>query len=201
VDITAFDQITKRFATAASRREAMRTVLGATLAGSLTLLGLLPEADAKKRKRPGKKKKRQNKGQLPPPGPACPAVQFIDGVCCPTERIFVKCPDVCLCEADPDFCCATSGQLPPNCPTGADTAPALCCPGPNVCGDVCCDPWMESCAAGQCQCNPENQCGAHCCDPRFFACNTTTQVCDCILPNPLDCPSGSGGFLRVRRLP
>lgn len=197
---TAFDLITKHLARLASRRGALRTALGASLVGTLPL-SKLAEARSRKRKKPGKKKKRPTTG---PPGPGgggatCPATQTIDGVCCPPAQIFVKCPDVCLCEANQNFCCATSSQVPVNCPADPNIAPALCCPAADVCGDVCCDPWQEHCDAGECRCQPANQCGPHCCDPRFFSCNVAEQRCECILPDPLDCPSGTGGFVRVRR--
>jgi hypothetical protein len=204
---TTFDSITALLVTRISRRGGLRAILGATLTGFLSLPGRL-DVDAKKHKRRGKKK---NPHPVVPPSPAvppsppsggaCPLDQKIDGVCCPAAQIFVKCPDVCLCAANPDFCCATSSQRPAMCPTSADIAPALCCPLANVCGDVCCDPSKESCDAGQCQCQARNQCGPFCCDPRFFACNVAEQSCDCILPDPLDCPAGTGGFHQVRRLP
>ena len=57
------------------------------------------------------------------------------------------------------------------CCAGEDEAPSFCCPEKQVCGDRCCG--------------------------RDFRC--IDGVCKCILSNPLNCPSGGGGFYRVRR--
>jgi hypothetical protein len=127
----------------------------------------------------------------------CSGRPCTDGQCCTDDRVFVECPIGCQCGENGEFCCVgeSSGMAPdPDC-ADSGIAPELCCPPDNVCGNVCCDLFTEACVAGECVCRPENTCGAdNCCDLRFCECNQQLGVCG------FDCPSGGGGFLRVRRV-
>ena len=192
MDTNQFDALTRR---AADRR----SLLAGVLAGLASVSGVRSsQASAKK----GKGKKRCGRGGTGCSGKkrCCPGRECVAQSCCPAAQVFVECIDFCRCEGNLDFCCAEEPDPPQQCPTGPDLNAAFCCPADKVCGATCCDPFKEECAGDECQCRPENQCGTHCCDPRFFACNETSELCECILPNPLDCPAGSGGFARVRRL-
>jgi hypothetical protein len=154
-----------------------RSVLG-MLAGAVAGTfgwGVLPDIVAKT-----KKKKKRKKKRCRGTGKACASTkrccrgrECLDGRCCPRENVFVNCPEACLCEDNKLLCCAGTSQSPPTCPLGPDAAPAFCCPPENVCGDVCCS-------------------------PDSFVCDAARGTCVCILPDILDCPSGGGGFLRVR---
>ncbi len=207
MDADKFDAVTR---TLLGRRSALALLAG----GASALLGLDLPAEAKrnnnKKKRKRKKKRCQKNGTCGPTdpcasgscGPADPCPNGTDcttGECCCAENVFVRCPDVCLCVGNENFCCAGEPELPPNCPTGPDVAEAFCCPEASICGDFCCDPGW-TCVNGTCQCKPENTCGTFCCDPTYFACDSGKGICACILPDPLDCPSGTGGFARVRRI-
>jgi hypothetical protein len=148
-----------------------RPALALLLGTASGALGLPSASEAKKKKR---KRCRKADVACAKDKQCCGKLACADGVCCPPARYFVKCPEVCLCPDDKDICCAYIPDPPTNCHGPAD-APKVCCA-------------------------PENLCGEFCCNADAFACNQDTQKCECILPDPLDCPSGSGGFVRVRNV-
>ena len=155
-------------------------------------------AEAKKK---NKKKRCQRNGTCGPSNECREGTDCTTGECCCAENVFVRCPHGCNCTGNENFCCAGTEQVPASCPLGPSPAEAFCCPEASVCGDFCCDPNTERCLNGACSCRPENACGTHCCDPRYFTCNAAKGLCECILPDKLDCPAGSGGFSRIRRVP
>ncbi len=186
MDADIFDTLTKSML----RR---RTALALLAAGAGGLAGFTPAAEARKKKRC------KRKGTCKPTSQCREGTDCSTGECCCVENVFVNCPDVCRCVGNESFCCAGEPNLPPDCPSGPDVAPAFCCLKSSVCGDVCCDPG-QTCVNGQCRCLPENACGTHCCDPRFQYCNQTGEATVCACLDPLSCPSGTGGFSRIRRV-
>ncbi|MFN8590722.1 MAG: hypothetical protein U0031_04600 [Thermomicrobiales bacterium] len=68
-----------------------------------------------------------------------------------------------------------------------------------MCGDFCCDPVTRRCDNGVCVCKDEFVCNVSLCCPEECRCDA---VLGCVLKSDgTMCPSGSGGFQRVRRAP
>jgi hypothetical protein len=192
MDTERFDSWTRALGGSRTRR----AVVGVIVAEAAGVVSSASPSQAKKRKR---KKRCQRAGRgCGSSKRCCRGLSCTGSACCPKNQVFVNCADSCLCQADPSFCCAEVADPPGNCPAGPENNPAFCCPAENVCGDICCAPFKESCVSGLCQCKPENVCGSLCCDPRFCMCNTELGICE-DAPGQT-CPSGTGGFTRVRRL-
>ena len=189
MDFERFDRWTRQMS-------GRRPALGVLVGGLLGVAAGLPSAtDARKKKK--KKKRCRGTGQACRPGlKCCSGRHCTEGRCCDNARVFVRCPNECLCAGNTQFCCvgAAGSSQEPFC-QDASVAPEECCPLENVCGDLCCDP-LSVCVEGACECRPENQCPNACCDLSDLdcACIEETGVCG---PG---CPSGGGSFLRVRRV-
>jgi hypothetical protein len=148
-----------------------RSALGLLLGAATSVTGSASSVTEAKNK---KKRCRKSDRDCTKDKQCCGKLTCADSVCCPPERYFVNCPPPCLCPDDDTVCCAYIPDPPTNCGRPAD-APQVCCAPENICGDFCCN-------------------------PDAFSCNLDTQKCECILPDPLDCPSGGGGFVRVRHV-
>jgi hypothetical protein len=187
MDLDRFDALTRDLL---GRRPALTALVGG-IAG----FSGLTTTPAKKRRRkrcrkPGRVCNTNKK--------CCHQSECIDGACCQPERIYVECPDNCRCTDDPSFCCAFESQPPETCEPA--TADILCCPPEHTCGDVCCNPATERCVGGVCECLPAYARGgdSQCCDPQWSFCLEDFGLCECF--DPLGCPSGGSGYLRIRRL-
>jgi hypothetical protein len=187
MDTDRFDALTRALI---GRRSALAFLTG----GVGTIVSSAPLAEARKKK----KRCRKSGRACGKDKQCCGKLDCAEGVCCKPERVFVNCSDICLCPDNESLCCAYEPDPPELC-AGPEYALEFCCPAEDVCGDVCCLP-QEVCVAGECVCRPENVCGAYCCNPDNQICNQETEICDCTLPNPPGCPSGTGGFSRVRRV-
>lgn len=183
-----------------------RATLALLVGGVASALGLTHAVDTEGKQRNKKRKKHkkspceEGEGCAPTSPPPCAGgTDCSTGECCCAENVFVRCPEVCRCTGNEDFCCADTAQKPEQCPSGSDVAVAFCCAQSSVCGDYCCDPGA-TCVNGNCQCLPANTCGPFCCDPRFTRCDQDGASPRCACIDPLNCPSGTGGFARVRRV-
>ena len=151
-----------------------RPTLVLLLGTAIGAFGLPPSTSEAKAKRKKKKRCRKSDVACAKDKQCCGKLKCVNSACCPPGRYFVNCADPCLCPDDTNVCCAYIPDPPTNCSGPAD-APQVCCA-------------------------PENLCGEFCCNPDAFACNHDTLKCECVLPDPLDCPSGGGGFVRVRHV-
>jgi hypothetical protein len=107
---------------------------------------------------------------------------------CPAERLFVACEPRFVCP-DRLLCCDDG------------SAPSLCCPAAEVCGDACCPPEYacDECSGGVCYvpgicpCRAERLCGPGCC-PLGTSCEADEGG------EPSCQPSGGGAVaVRIRR--
>jgi hypothetical protein len=199
MDFARFDALTRQL----SERRSLLGALGGALLGTsgLPLAALAGKRRNKgKGKGKGKAKKKGCRGAGRPcsaGGQCCGKNSCSEGRCCKPSRVFVRCPDQCLCGENLEFCCAGEPDPPDPICEDRDVAEEFCCRAADLCGDICCDPVLERCVGGVCVCRPENQCGAHCCDMTRCDCDISHEPAIC---TGLDCPSGSGGFARVRRI-
>jgi hypothetical protein len=189
MDLERFDRWTREMF---GRRPALGMLAGGFLAAAA---GLPSAVGAKKRKkrcrRSGQACSRRRK--------CCSGRKCTAGRCCDRNGVFVTCTNECLCDENPQFCCVGQAANPqkPQCES-IESAPEFCCPPESVCGDFCCD-LDNVCVAGQCVCRPENKCGENgekCCPLHHPDCECIEEQGIC----SLDCPSGGGSFLRVRRV-
>ncbi len=188
MDLVRFDRWTRRLS-------GRRPLLG-VLAGGLLGATALQPSDARAKKKKNKRCRRSGQA-CSRRRKCCSGRTCTEGRCCDNDRVFVRCPNECLCAGNTQFCCvgAAGSSQEPFC-QNASVAPEECCPPENVCGDLCCDP-KEVCESGQCVCRPQNKCGSACCDPDNPDCACDQQLGVCGTGN---CPSGGGTFLRVRRV-
>jgi hypothetical protein len=149
-----------------------RAALGLFVLGGFGFLGLSAPAPAK-RKHKKRRCKKSERG-CARSAQCCHNLECTDGLCCQPERVFISCLGDCRCDDNPEFCCADQPEPPAGC-IGPLNDPPLCCPRESICGDQCCN-------------------------PEWSACDRATLTCKCILPDILDCPSGGGVYIRVRRL-
>jgi hypothetical protein len=190
MDLDRFDRWTRRVF---GRRPALGILAGGFLSAAA---GLPSAADARNKK---KKKRCRRTGRACRPGRrCCSGRKCVAGRCCDQNRVFVQCPNECLCAGNTEFCCVggSADSQKPQC-QDAGVAPEECCPPENVCADVCCDPlYVCDRELGECVCRSGNQCPSGCCD-------LSDPDCECIEETGVcgpGCPSGGGTFLRVRRI-
>lgn len=194
MDGNQFDFLARSLSRTGSRR-ASAVLLGLGLA----TLGLHRVPSVSKAKS-GRKNRCRRRGETCGAGkPCCATTSCVNHTCCPEHRLFVECSIDCLCRDDQNLCCAGTKQAFPTCQSSQSRAKELCCPAENVCGDVCCDPVTQRCEHGDCVCKDEFICNETLCCSEVCRCDA---VMGCVLKSDgTMCPSGAGGFQRVRRAP
>jgi len=134
LDADRFDALVRSIPVLASRRAALKGVLGTGAASVIAYFGGAA-ADAKKHRRKKKKKKKCQTGTQKCAGICCPVGSCIGGSCCPTDQTCgaICCPAGQRCgNAATGTCVAGQGT----CATGADTCAAnnvITCNGNNAC--------------------------------------------------------------------
>lgn len=119
MDADRFDALVRSIPVLASRRAALKGVLGTGAASVMAYFGATA-ADAKKHRRKKKKKKKCQTGTQKCAGVCCPVGSCIGGSCCPTDQTCgaVCCPAGQRC-GDPATGACVAGQG--TCAAGADS--------------------------------------------------------------------------------
>lgn len=188
MDHQQFDSLTKRLATAANRRTALKSLL--SLSGIAAAGAVLHDTDAARRGSSGAPTEFPTVAapptqfaatQAPPaqtsiPTPSCPGVRCADGCC--------------------DGACTSTGAC---CPAGSTVCGPTCCPNGSsqCCDNACCfgTCWGEElcCPTGQPVCSVDGCCTGQCVGQGRYCC-TTANVCgDACCPTGQRCCSPAGG--------
>ena len=201
-----FDDLTKALASSTSRRQALRTILAASVGGLLGIGGI-STAFGRHHRRSAK----PTKPSGPPPGnsncakfcaavygPNTPAASACTsdgarnkGLC---RDCGTKAPSSICCHRNGSgYCDGTAGACCsagcPGCPSGKTCTGTGCCDSASACGAICCPGTAPTCCGNNCTDtqNDSNNCGAcgQVCAP-----GETCVSGACTCGSHGDCPSG-----------
>jgi hypothetical protein len=170
MDAAHFDTLTRSFAAAGSRRQALSALLSGALGGALGAAWSEAAAAKKKSKKkpcpPCKKRNKQGKCKKKKPnGTACVGGECCGGKCVDTTK------NVRHCEECGNACGAGQRCAQSQCVTGQGS----CAAG----DDVCADGVSATCSGGRCQCwtTMENQ--TRCGNIELTGCGACTSTAEC----------------------